>query len=111
MLDQKYTRRQVEMLKLLDNPEKWFEDNNSPFPVECHYIIRILMAAFPEDTRTELESQFQKLAEMGLINTDEKSICTFMKTEGIIASRTTEKGKRYIFEFESNESLTRRLDE
>lgn len=92
------SQAELELLRLLNDPEKWFEINAKLFPIECHYIIQLICAAFQEYTQQELELLIQLLVEKELIDIDYTVINTYMTADGIKYSRTTEAGKKMLNE-------------
>jgi hypothetical protein len=87
----------LRVLKLFDNPPKWAEENNKPYPTSWHMggTYQVVAHAYPELAANE------ELARRIYADLDVRGLATIpynttMSVQGIFASRTSSLGKRFI---------------
>lgn len=92
-----FTTWHIRILKLFDNPTRWFKENGKGFPtLEFGGLDHVLIAAYPElkGSRDFFDQIFKDLHDKGLINT--QSLHVTMTGHGLTAERTTEMGRAFI---------------
>jgi hypothetical protein len=97
-----YTVWHIKILKLFDDIPKWYNENNKQVPSIMGGLSSILENAFPE---LKGRSDFYNLIWNDLQRAgfhSSGSLQTIMTSQGLIASRTSEYGKRFL-EFISSE--------
>jgi hypothetical protein len=97
MIDE-LTPLHLRVLNYFDNPRKWFEENGIKFSIYMGGAKIGLEEALPElqGKRDVYDMLVTDLHNRGLLSTDKTVLHATMSFEGIVTSRTTELGKRFL---------------
>jgi len=88
----------MQVLKYFDNPPNWFKEYGVKFSIYMGGASTGLEAALPElkDQRDLYDTLVMDLYNRGLVSADKTLLHAMMSEQGILASRTTELGKKFL---------------
>jgi hypothetical protein len=88
----------LKVLKYFENPTKWMHDHGVQFSIDGGGASSGLEAAFPElrGQRDVYDALVMELYNRVLVSADKTVLHGMMNSDGILASRTTELGKKFL---------------